>query len=159
MGGSVSLHAGVTLPDVFHNVGAASPSYCFYNGNSGWVKKASDIVFKDAEDSHFMIGYGDGEGEWRTNDAGEKYWYNQFQDNVERDEKVIKENGLNKNITFKKYVVSKDFGGHGWNIFKRQMFYFLYYVKNECTPTDKTIEVAMGVSKDALYGNVSISGT
>jgi|GEM_PF-3431569 len=130
-GGSTALYVGTAYPDDVINVGAASPSWCYYQvdakGNEvGYVKK-SEIKFSKASNAHLFIGNGTKE------DA-------QFPANVSRYLSVYSEvKGDNPNdfVVYNTYA-----SGHNWETFKREIFYFLYYTKFNTTPTSEIIEEA-----------------
>lgn len=131
MGGAISLYIGAKYPDEVLNIGAASPSWCFYqvsNGaNVGWIGKKENIQFTKDSNAHFLIGYGTQE-DW------------QFSDNATRYIKTYNEvRGDNPN-DFKLYNTYKD--GHTWNTFRREIFSFVYYMKFDQLPDAATIEEA-----------------
>uniref|UniRef100_UPI0025DF28DA alpha/beta hydrolase-fold protein n=1 Tax=Ruminococcus sp. TaxID=41978 RepID=UPI0025DF28DA len=151
MGGAAALYAGCGMGDTFANVGGLSPAWVFYsNTEYGFVKNASDLTFPKNEDGHFMMSYG----------AGEDV---QFKNNVQNFMAAIENNGLNLEGRFKKYVGPASVNGvnipHGWNLFSREIFAFMYYMKNECLPTPEIVEVACGSGTEGIYGKVSINGT
>ena len=151
MGGAAALYAGCKMGDTFANVGGLSPAWVFYsNSDYGFVKKASDLTFPKNEDGHFIMAYG----------AGEDV---QFKNNVQNFMAAVANNGQNIEGRFKKYVGPASADGadipHGWNLFSREIFAFMYYMKNECLPTPETVEVACGSGTEGLYGKVSINGT
>ncbi len=146
MGGSVALYAGVHDPDTFYNVGAISPSWCCYNGDAGYVKKASDLVFSQNSEGHFFMSYGKGEED-------------QFRKNVERYLEAIEGNGKNKKDLFKWSAYDSSYGSHGWNVFKMGTFEFLYSLKNDCQPTIEMIDTACYNKWTGLSGFVNVTGT
>ena len=149
MGGSTALFAGVRHPDTFINIGGMSPSWCFYS-DAGYTKRADELVFSKDEEAHFVMGYGLGEAV-------------DYHDNVYRNNNAIEGNGLNKKDLFKIYEAPFSANGKQMNhdraLFSREIFTFLYYVKNDIMPTDEVIEAACGSGKSAIYGQVSLSGT
>ncbi len=130
-GGSTALYVGTAYPDDVINVGAASPSWCYYQvdakGNEiGYVKK-SEIKFSKASNAHLFIGNGTKE------DA-------QFPSNVSRYLSVyseVKGDNPNNFVVYNTYA-----SGHNWETFKREIFYFLYYTKFDTVPTSEIIEEA-----------------
>ena len=151
MGGAVSLQAGCKMGDTFSNVGGLSPSWIFYSDTDlGYCKKASELVYPKNEDGHFLMAYG----------AGEEA---QFKYDVQKNVSAVENNGQNIKNRFKVYEAPATVNGvhipHGWNLFKREIFVFLYYMKNECLPTPEIVEVACGSGTAGLYGNVSVNGT
>ena len=148
MGGSTALYAGVMHPDLFLNIGGMSPSWCFYS-DAGYIKSANGLVFSNAEDGHFLMGYGLGES-------------TEYHDNAYRDYNAIEANGLNKKGLFQIYEAPFSANGvqltHSSQLFSREIFAFLYYVKNDVLPTPEVVEAACGSGKSAIKGTVSISG-
>ena len=136
MGGSVTLHSGVLYPETFTNLGAFSPSWCFYAGESGYIKDSSKIEFSKDADAHFFMGYGEGE----KNDSGG----NDFKSNVNRYKDIFNTNGKNPKDLFKIYAVPEEVGGHKWVTFKREFFNFLYYLKHNKLASSAVIEAACG---------------
>ena len=136
MGGSVALFAGVHDSDIFSNVGALSPSWCFYNGEggSGYVKYAKDMVFSTAEDGHFLLSYGKGEEQ-------------QFHENAKRDIAAIEGNGKNRKDLFKFVEYDESCGIHEWKLFKREVFVYFYYLKYNELPHEDVIAAAVDGAK------------
>ncbi|MBO7448726.1 MAG: DUF4214 domain-containing protein, partial [Clostridiales bacterium] len=146
MGGSVALYAGVHDPDTFYNVGSISPSWCCYNGDAGYVKKASDLVFSQDPEGHFFMSYGQREED-------------QFAKNVDRYKTAIEGNGKNRKDLFEYSAYDKSYGGHGWTVFMMGTFEFLYSMKNDCQPTIEMIDTACNNKKTGLSGFVHVTGT
>ena len=76
--------------------------------------------------------------------AGEPAIHHQ---NVLRYNETLSENGHNKPNMFKIYkapaVSSKGEPlGHSWELFSREIFYFLYYLKFDSTPSADLVEKA-----------------
>ena len=170
MGGACSLYAGCKMNDVFINVGGLSPASSFYNatvggGNENWFMaiSASELVFSQHEDAHMLMAYGDGEKDGSGNVGA-------FKVNVTNFNTAIEANGLNKKNCFTIKGFSKDYGEHANKLFRREIFTFLYYVKNEELPTAEIIELACrndtsqddfvkDVGNNGMNGFVRISGT
>jgi len=136
MGGSVALHAGVINPETFTNVGAFSPSWCFYAADQGYIKDSKQIIFSTDKDAHLFIGYGEGE----KNESGS----NDFKSNANRYRDIIKANKVNNTDLFKTYSVPEEIGGHQWKVFKREFFTFLYFLKYDIVAPSSVIEHACG---------------
>ena len=130
MGGALSLYIGATYPNDVINIGAASPAWCLNRKSGdaeyGWMQK-KNIHFPSDANTHLFIGNGVKEEA-------------QFHENVAR-YLEIHEYGRGSNPhDFVVYNTYND--DHNWNTFKREIFYFLYYVKFDKTPTDEIIEEA-----------------
>ena len=137
MGGSVALFAGVKHPTVFKNIGGLSPSHFFYGDDDPYryyVKDPNDLVFSNDENAHLMMAYG----------AGEQ---TDFKNNVERYLGAIESNTNNKN-KFQIYVgpqyINSQTLSHSWQLFARETFCFLYYLKFHDVPSAELIEGSMG---------------
>ncbi len=133
MGGSTALYAGVHDSDIFVNVGGLSPSWCFYSGENGagWMKHGSDLIFSQRDDAHCLISYGKGEPV-------------EFGQNATLDYNTITGNGKNRNEHFKFFEFDKSVGAHDVNVFKREIFMFLYYTKYNELPDMSIVEAACG---------------
>ena len=169
MGGACSLLAGCKMNQVFINVGGLSPASSIYNGISGggdanWfmTTQASELVYSQDEDAHLLMAYGVSEkcdgvvGAYKSNVININY--------------VINNNGLNKKDCFTIKEFSSAYGGHSNHLFKREIFAFCYYVKNDELPSAEIIERACrtdndsadyvsNVEKNGMCGIVKISGT
>ncbi|MBO7448727.1 MAG: hypothetical protein J6U54_00010, partial [Clostridiales bacterium] len=140
MGASAALYAGTLHPEIFYNVGAFSPSYCYYR-EDGWIQDASEIVFSQDPNGHFMLSYGIGEGT------------GYFDENVRRYIDTANNNGKNIKDRFKKRVYISDTGPHGWAcVFETGTFEYLYYLKYDVLPDEET-------TVNAVFGIVTIEGT
>lgn len=137
MGGSVALHAGVIDPETFVNVGAFSPSWCFYAADQGYIKEQGKIVFSTEPDAHLFLGYGAGEP-------------SDFKSNADRYRDIVKANKKNNTDLFKCYTVPADCGGHQWAVFKREFFCFLYFLRYDILPSDAVVEHACGKGEAPL---------
>lgn len=137
MGGSVALHAGVINPETFVNVGAFSPSWCFYAADQGYIKDQKQIIFSTEPDAHLFIGYGKGEP-------------SEFRSNADRYSDIIKANKTNNTELFKMYTVPADAGEHSWVVFKREFFSFLYFLRYDIIPSDAVVEHACGKGEAPL---------
>jgi len=169
MGGACTLLAGCKMNKVFINVGALSPASCIYNGTTGggdldWymTAEASELVYSKDEDAHLIMTYGVSEAVGGVPGA--------FKENVNNVNSVIESNGLNNPHCFKIREFSSAYGGHANKLFRREIFTFLYYVKNDELPSDEIIELACrndtdqgdyvnGVGNNGINGFVRISGT
>ena len=145
MGGALALYVGVYYKDLFPNVCGGSPAYPFCSPGAGkktYVTKESDVQFSSESCAHLVMGYGLKSDEDLHKGLAEKYlgMYNKYK-------------GSNPN-EFKMY--NEYNGGHTWDTFKREIFYFLYYVNHDVVPDAETIEQACGTN--GLSGTVTISG-
>ena len=147
MGGAVALYAGAHDPDTFYNVGSISPSWCCYNGSKqSYLNSASELVFNQDPEGHYLMSYGEGE------DA-------QFGQNVKRYKGYIEGNKENRDGLFKFCSYDASYGAHGWKVFMRGTFEFLFYMRNDCLPTKEMIDTACNGANTGLYGIVYIKGT
>jgi len=161
MGGSAALYAGITLPKVFKNVCAVSPSQLFYmNGgdpNWYWVTDNNELNFSNEQGAHMMLAYGLGEDEQYIGPspigAANRYF------------KASNKRESNKN-KFLMYEVAEYIDGnkmgHDHNLFYRETFCYLYYLKFNELPSDELITKAMKrkltpLSK-TLTGTVDLKG-
>ena len=130
MGGVESLCIGTSFKNDILNVGACSPSYMYFHVDSkgnddGWVKK-DKVNFTTDPEAHLFMGYGAQETEFRQS--------------VERYDAAYKEN---KTADQKDFVIYGSYnGGHTWETFSREIFYFIYYMKFDAVPDTETIEKA-----------------
>ena len=137
MGGSTTLFAGVKYRDILFNIGGLSPSWTFYDGTRGYIKDPDEMIFSKNENGHFVMGYGNGEPA-------------QHHQNVLRYNQTLSENGHNRPNMFRIYgapaVSSKGKPlGHSWELFSREIFYFLYYLKYDVTPSPELVEEACDI--------------
>jgi len=134
MGGSATLFAGVKHRDFLFNIGGLSPSWTFYDGTRGYITDPDEMIFSNNDNGHFVMGYGAGEP-------------SQHHKNVLRYNETLSKNGHNKPGMFRIYeapaVSSKGQPlGHAWELFSREIFYFLYYLKFGSTPSADLVEKA-----------------
>ncbi len=147
MGGAVALCAGAKFSDTFYNVGSISPSWCCYNGSAqSYLNSSSELVFNQDPEGHYIMTYGKGEEE-------------QFAKNVERYKGYIEGNKENRDGLFKFCAYDSSYGGHGWKVFMRGTFEFLFYMRNDCLPTTEMIDTACNGANTGLYGIAYIKGT
>ena len=171
MGASAALYAGITPPDIFKNIGAFSPSQLFYmppslggDPNYHWTTDSAKLVFTNAEDAHLMIGYGKGEADQFSNvapyGAANRYY------------STINSNESNKNKFLMYKAPAKAADGtdlpHSYNVFYREFFCYLYYLKfgkmldGNNAEDAALIEAAMGFGElpalNVLTGTVTLSG-
>ena len=153
MGASAALYAGTLFRNgdpngdgivdstPIYNVGAFSPSYCYYSDDgSGWLKKQADVIFSSKTDGHFLLTCGAGEGTY-------------FNNNYDTDKRVIENNGKNIKDRFKFHKYNSDWGQHGWTfVFEVGTFEYLYYLKYNELPAEE-------IMTNAVWGKVTISGT
>ena len=171
MGASAALYAGITHPAIFKNVGAFSPSQLFYmppslggDPNYHWTTDSAKLVFTDAEDAHLMIGYGKGEADQFSNvapyGAANRYY------------STINSNESNKNKFLMYKAPAKAADGtdlpHSYNVFYREFFCYLYYLKfgrvldGNNAEDAALIEAAVGLGElpalNVLTGTVTLTG-
>ena len=125
MGASAALYTGTLfrngdpngdgIADVapIYNVGAFSPSYCYYSEESpSWIKDPSDCIFSTRTDGHFLL----------TGGAGENSYFNTC---YNTDKRVLEKNGT----LFKFHKYNSEWGPHGWAcVFELGTFEYLYYL-------------------------------
>ena len=171
MGGSVALFAGMKHPGIFKNVGALSPSQLFYKNKKDvqaqdfayWVTDPTKLVYTDAEDAHLMLAYGKGEDYAFSgpdpDGAANRYYA------------AISANENNKNQFLMYKAPAKDPEGndlpHGYNVFYREFFCYLYYLKfgrmldGNNAEDAALIEAAMGFGElpelNVLTGTVTLT--
>ena len=168
MGGSVSLHVGCNsdLRGTFINVGACSPSYCFFHRDwdykqnkfviydDSYVADPQAMIYSDDPKGHFWMSYGKAEDSTFANNAA------QIRYAFEQTENIKKFKMLDYNNAF-----DAAYRGHAMPLFYAEMFSFLYYVKNEEVPTAGIIRSACGsnvvqiTNDEGIEGVVSISGS
>lgn len=122
MGGAAALYAGCLYRNLYVNVGSFSPSESLYyeEGGTGWINRASDLVFSKSSNAHLFMGYS----------VKERAEFARY---VKKYDKLFKKNGFN----FKIYVSPE--GNHGTMLFRRQMLSFFYYISNNVFLTDDII--------------------
>ncbi len=149
MGASAALYTGTLfrngdpngdgVADVapIYNVGAFSPSYCYYSEESpSWITDPSDCIFSSRTDGHFLL----------TGGAGENSYFNTC---FNTDKRVLEENGTR----FKFHKYNTEWGPHGWAcVFELGTFEYLYYLKYNELPAEE-------IMTNAVWGEVTISGT
>ncbi len=149
MGASAALYTGTLfrngdpngdgIADVapIYNVGAFSPSYCYYSEESpSWIKDPSDCIFSTRTDGHFLL----------TGGAGENSYFNTC---YNTDKRVLEKNGT----LFKFHKYNSEWGPHGWAcVFELGTFEYLYYLKFNELPSEE-------IMTNAVWGEVTISGT
>ena len=119
MGGAAAVYAGVLFNDKIKNVGALSPANDVrnaYDVTGGWINKNSEIIFSEAEGSHYLVAAS------KTENGGLHYDVAQ---------NIAKACGEKYGI--KEYYIEES--GHVWDLFVDELFYFLYYVQNDVTPS------------------------
>ncbi|MBR4733809.1 MAG: hypothetical protein IK081_13680, partial [Lachnospiraceae bacterium] len=172
MGGSVALFAGMKHPGIFKNVGALSPSQLFYKNKKDvqaqdfayWVTDPTKLVYTDAEDAHLMLAYGKGEDYAFSgpdpDGAANRYYA------------AISANENNKNQFLMYKAPAKASNGakleHGFDVFFRELFCYLYYLKfgrvldGNNAEDAALIEAAVGLGElpelNVLTGTVTLSG-
>ena len=162
MGGSAALYAGITLPKVFKNVCAVSPSQLFYmnGGNKDWywVTDNNLLNFSNEEGAHMMLAYGLGEGEQFVGPSPVGAANRYFKASNKR------ESNKNKFLMYEvpQYIDGKEMI-HDHNLFYRETFCYLYYLKFNELPTPELIDKAMKrklpkLSSNKLTGSVDLKG-
>lgn len=128
MGGSSALYLGSKYKEKITNVGAGSPSAQYYlEDGGGWIGKESNVTFTEKEGAHLFMGYGLDESK-------------DFENNANRYLKAFENNKGDNPNSFKMY--GEYHGKHDWPTFGRELFNFLYYLKNNELPSEEVIEQA-----------------
>ena len=159
LGGAVALYGGSKLRDKFAYVGALSPSpYAYYPSSEQWKSQNWLLNDKDTKSLAF------------STDA-DRYLYmsaSMVEDYCQyRDVVNVAYTGFGKAKGFTR--VLWDEGEHGWDLYKVELFYFLYNVQNKTAPSDSVIKKAFGknltryvtlpddkIKKDPITGTVSL---
>ena len=146
MGGAAAMYAGMKLPKIFKNVGGFSPAQCFYMDGATewyWVRDNELLNYSNDQGAHMMLAYGEGEIDQFSHPktgAANRYF------------RAINRRESNQN-KFLMYHAPKTVNGsqqigHGYLVFFRELFCYLYYLKYNALPTAELIEQAMGYGGD-----------
>ena len=127
MGGMAAVYAGAEYNTRLKYVGGLSPARAFYLGenNVGFHKKKADIYFSQEPDAHVYLAAGRGEQDL------------EFVNTVNRYEIAIKVN--NPNVVTK-YLASRTWGGHSWELAHKELFMYLYFATVGKVPSPEYVE-------------------
>ena len=136
MGGSIAGIAGCFHKDIFVNVGELSPSPQLHYpcGGKYYVKdyspylyelKGCDAKFSTASNKHLFMAVGSNEGDLTD---GVEYGYNKY----------------GKDQGFAKLVFNGENEKHTSQIFRKELFCFMYYIQNNDLPSDELIYKVFG---------------
>ena len=127
MGGMAAVHAGAEYNTRLKYVGGLSPARAFYLGenNVGFYKKKTDIYFSQEPDAHVYLAAGRGEQDL------------EFVNTVNRYEIAIKVNDPN---VVTKYLASRTWGGHSWELAHKELFMYLYFATVGKVPSPEYVE-------------------
>ncbi len=159
LGGAAALYGGSKLREKFAYVGALSPSpYAYYPSSELW--KSQNWLLNDKDTK--SLAFSTDADRYLYMSASMVEDYCQYRDIVN-----VAYTGFGQSKGFTR--VLWDEGEHGWNLFKVELFYFLYNVQNKAEPSDSVMKKAFGkvltrnvtrpgdkVKKSPITGTVSL---
>ncbi|MBO4898579.1 MAG: hypothetical protein J5590_09815 [Clostridia bacterium] len=132
-GGMTAIYAGTKYNDIFKKVGCLSPSQAYYLGEGKWgvYNHASDIYLSQDPDAKLYMAYGEAERSAGTN---------VFKEAILRYKDAVESTGNNKEDLITLFAAPEEWGGHGWPLFEKEVFMWLYLNTYGALPDRELVE-------------------